>query len=280
MFACSLVDDRRNTPVGILLCRSFLFQLRIFLFSGSLFSQFLITLAHYGREHSIPVRSLQLPVLFRHEILYLLLSFHDKSQCRSLHAPDGQHLFVLSVFQSIKSCGIHSERPVAYRTAESRLIQRLEFRLVLQVCKSLSDSLFRKRRNPQTLHRTFRPRLLHHPSLYQFTLLSGITAVYNHIRLLHQRFYYLELLLYTRVVYQLYPEARRYHRQTCQRPRFPLRSIFVRLFQRTQVSECPCHLISVSFYETILLVVCAKHFRYISCHTGLFGYANYHSLSV
>ena len=116
-------------------------------------------------------------------------------------------MFAVGVFLGIKACGIHAQQPVADGTHQSSLIQALVFRLVLQLLEAFADGFFRKAADPQTLHGAFGHSLLHHPSLYQLSLLAGITAVDNLVGLAHQGGYGVELLLHALVGFQLDAET-------------------------------------------------------------------------
>ena len=50
----------------------------------------------------------------------------------------------------------------------------------------------------------------------------------------------------------------------------------MRFLQGTEVSECPGHLVSVSFEVSFLPYFRTEHFGDVMGHTGLFGNADYH----
>ena len=97
--------------------------------------------------------------------------------------------------------------------------------------------------------------------------------------LVSQLFDDVKLLFNSAVVYQLDSEAGRNHGQAAQTPAFPRRSIFMRFFQGTQMTECPGYLVSVSFNVSFFSVFGSQHISDVACHAGFFGYANYHGLS-
>ena len=170
------------------------------------------------RKYRVTIDGGKHPVRFGFEVLDLLLPVDNQSECRCLHTSDGEHLPVLSVFEGIETCGIHTQQPVTDGTRQSRHIQRLVVSLVLELRETLADSLVSHRRYPQTADRTFRPRLLHHPALDEFSLLSGITAVDDAVSLLHESLDDGKLLLDARLVDELDAETFRYHRQRSQVP--------------------------------------------------------------
>ena len=208
------------------------------------------------------------------------LPVDNQGQRRGLHPSDGKHLTVLPVLHRIEPRGVHAQQPVTDGPAQSRLVERLEIRVVVQLGKALADGLFRQRRYPQTLHRAMRSRLLHHPPLDKFPFLPGIAAVDNHVRGLHQALDDAELLLVCGIVYQLDAKARGNHRQILQAPLLPVGCVFMRLLQRTKVPEGPRHLISVSLNVSVFLLPRPQHVGDIACHGGLLGNAYYHSVSV
>ena len=69
------------------------------------------------------------------------LAVHDEGKGRGLHSADAEHLFVLTIFQCIKSGGVHAENPVADGAGKSGKIERLIFPLVFQLLESLLDGL-------------------------------------------------------------------------------------------------------------------------------------------
>ena len=134
------VGNGRDSPVfdglSFLLCRVLLFG-----FLG----QFFVALSDNGGKDRIAVDGLQFPILLGDKMLDFLLALHNQGQGGSLHPPDGEHLFVLSVLQGIEACSVHPQRPVADGTAQSCLVQRLEFGLVFQVCEPVTDGLLGQR---------------------------------------------------------------------------------------------------------------------------------------
>ena len=139
-------------------------------------------------------------------------------------------------------------------------------RLVLQVLEPFAYGLFCQRGYPQTLHGALGTCQLHHPALYQFTLLSGITAVNDGVGILHQRCNHLELVFHTLVLLQAYAKAGRYHGQGTQGPVLPLLVVLMRFLQFAQVTKGPCHLIPVAFHVSVFGLVGTEHFGYVLGH--------------
>ena len=79
------------------------------------------------------------PIRFGNEVVDFLLAVYDQGKGRGLHSADAEHLSVLTVFQRIKSGGVHAENPVADGTGKSGKIERLIFPLVFQFLESLLD---------------------------------------------------------------------------------------------------------------------------------------------
>ena len=178
-------------------------------------------LAFGGSKHGVTIGGGKHPICFRHKMVYLVLSVHNERQRGGLHPAYAEHLPVLSVFEGIEPGGIHAENPVADGTAESGEIEGLILLLVLQLTESLADGLIGHRRNPESLHGTFGLRFLHHPSLDEFSLLSGVTAVDNAVGSLHQSLDDGKLLGHSLVVDEFDAEALRNHRQCREAPVFP-----------------------------------------------------------
>ena len=202
-FSLLPVGDRVDAGIVYLLLSATLFFFR---------SYFFIAFTDQSRKGGITIIRFQFPVLFRLEVGDLQLAVDNQCQRRSLHTTDGKHLFVLTVFDGIKTGGIHPQQPVPHCTGKSRFIQWLKIRLVFQLRKSFADRFFCQRRNPKTFHRTAGTCLLHHPTLDQFSFLAGITAVDDFIRVLHQSLNDVKLFFVSRVLYQLDAETWRNHR--------------------------------------------------------------------
>ena len=117
---------------------------------------------------------------------------------------------------------------------------------------------------------------LHHPPLDELSLLTGIATVDDHVGLLHQPLDDVELAFVGRITDEFDTEAGRYHGQAAQAPRLPARRIFMRLLQRTEMTERPGHLVSVSFDISVFLLLRSQHIGYVACHRGFLGYANDH----
>ena len=120
---------------------------------------------------------------------------------------------------------------------------------------------------------------LHHPALDEFSLLSGITTVHNTIGSLHQFLDDGKLFLDTVIVNQFDAEALGHHRQLCQGPWFPGGCIVTRLFQGTEMSEGPRHLIAVAFHITVMGTVGSQDARNIPSDTRFLSDTYNHFLS-
>ena len=240
--------------------------------------QFLIALAENGGEGGVAIHRLQFPVLLGNEVLYFELSVYDERERRRLHTSDGKYLPVLPVLHGVQAGGVHAQQPVTDGTRKPRLVQRLEIGRIPQFGKPFADGFFRQRGNPQTLHRTTRTGFLHHPTLNQLSLLSGITAVYNHVGMLHEVLDYVELAFVGRVADKLDAETGRNHRQAAQAPRLPVGCVFVRFLKGTEMPERPGHLVSVSLDVPVFLIFRSEYIGYVTRHGRLFGNTNYHSI--
>ena len=229
-----------------------------------------------GGEGGIAINRCQHPIRFGLERVDFLLSVHDERQRGRLNTTDGEHLTVLPVLQSIEPSGIHAQNPVADGTREASQIEWLVFVLVFQLLETFTNSVVGHRRNPQSFHGALCTRLLHHPSLNQFTLLPGITAVDNAIGLFHQSLDDGELLLDSFVFNQFDAEARWNHGKRRQAPPFPLVGVVVRFFQRAKVAESPSHLIAVAFHVSVSRAGGADDSGDVACHAGFLCNANNH----
>ena len=233
-------------------------------------------LAAGGSKLCVAVDGGQYPVRLRLEMVYLLLAVYDEGKGRCLHAPDAQHLPVLPVLQRVETCGVHAENPVAYGARKSGEVEGLVVALVLQLLESLPYGLVGHGRYPQSLDRTFGSGFLHHPPLYQFTFLPGVTTVDDAVSSLHEAFDGGKLLLDALVVDELDAEALRYHGQGGKAPPFPHGGIVVRLFQFTQVTESPRYLVSVAFHISVACRVGTYDAGNVFGYAGFLCDTNYH----
>ena len=150
------------------------------------------------------------------------------------------------------------------------------FALVLERLESLSYGILGQTVYPESLHGTGGLCLQHHPALYEFTLLSGIAAVDYLGGLAHKLLDGAELMFHPLVGLQFDAEARWYHGQASQAPCLPQRSVVGWLLEFTQVTESPCHLISIPFHVSIPLLVSTQDMGYISCNGGFLRNTYYH----
>ena len=233
-------------------------------------------LALCGCEERVAVYRGQHPIGFGLKRVDLLLAVDDKRECRRLHTTDAEHLAVLSVLERVKTRGVHAQEPVADGTAQSGNVQRLILALVFQRVEALTDSLVGHRRYPKTLHRTLSLSLLHHPTLYQLTLLTGVTAVDDAVGSLHETFDDAELAFDAVVVDELDAETRRNHRQRRETPVLPVLGVVVGLFQRAEMSEGPRHLEAIALHVSVVGGGGTQYAGYILGYTWFLGYADYH----
>ena len=87
-----------------------------------------------------------------------------------------------------------------YTSTRTRLAYAYDIRLFFEFLETFPDRLLRKRGDPKAVDRAFTTCLLHDPALDQLSLLAGITAVNDHLGILHQALDYLELLLIRRIL--------------------------------------------------------------------------------
>ena len=76
-------------------------------------------LAAGSRKLSVAIDGGKYPVRFGNEVVDFLLAVHDQGEGRGLHPADAEHLSILTIFQSIKTGGVHTENPVANGTGKS-----------------------------------------------------------------------------------------------------------------------------------------------------------------
>ena len=235
-------------------------------------------LAAGGGKLGVAVDGGEYPVRFGNEVVDFLLAVYDEGKGRGLHPADAEHLSVLTVFQCVKSGGVHAENPVADGAGKSGKIERLIFPLVFQFLESLLDGFIGHGRNPQSLDRAFCLRLLHHPSLDKLSFLSGVTAVDDAVGSLHQFLDGSKLLLDAFIVDELDAETLWNHRQRRKAPMFPHRSIIIRFLQLTKVAEGPCYLVTITFHITVACRGSPDDSGDILSHTRFLCYTNYHVL--
>ena len=183
-----------------------------------------VALLHHGRKDRVPVEGGKHPIRNGHKVLNLLLACHNEGKRGGLHTSHAEHLVHAGcIFLRIEACGVHAQQPVADGTHEACFVKGLVLGLVLQFLETLANTFLRKAVNPQALHGATGIGQLHHPPLYQFTLLPGIPAVDDAIGMGYQPGDCLELLLHALVALQLDAKAGRYHGQLAQAPFLPQR---------------------------------------------------------
>ena len=75
------------------------------------------------RKLGVAVDGGEYPVRFGNEVVDFLLAVYDQGKGRGLHSADAEHLFVLTIFQCVKSGGVHAENPVTDGTGKSGKIE-------------------------------------------------------------------------------------------------------------------------------------------------------------
>jgi hypothetical protein len=95
------------------------------------------------------------------------------------------------------------------------------------------------------------------PNVDEFAFLPGIAAVDDALGTFNQFLYYVELSFFAALAHQLYAEFGRNHGQTAQAPALPHLCVVVGLLKRTQMAECPCYAVSVSFEKSVVRSYCA-----------------------
>ena len=80
-------------------------------------------LAAGGGKLGVAVDGGEYPVRFGNEVVDFLLAVYDEGKGRGLHPADAEHLSVLTIFQCVKSGGVHTENPVADGTGKSGKIE-------------------------------------------------------------------------------------------------------------------------------------------------------------
>ena len=237
---------------------------------------FLCELSLGGSEHRVAISSGEDPVSLGFKLFDFLLPVDDERERWRLYSSDAEHLMVLSVLQSIEAGCVHAEQPVADGAADTSQVQRLIIVLILQLLESLGNSLVGHRRDPQSFYWTFRSCFLHHPSLYELTLLSGVATVDDGVGSLKEFFDDGKLLFDMFLMDEFDAESLRNHGQSAERPWFPRLGIVVRFLQRTEMSVCPRDLISVAFDISVARSCSSDDACYFPCHAGFLCDTNDH----
>ena len=120
-----------------------------------------------------------LPVIARHKIANGALAFTKDCQGRRLHAARRGH--VKSAMARIE-CGqcarsIQPHQPIALRTAQGRVGQRLHAAIFPQPIKSLDDRIVGHRLHPHALERFIHLGQRHDVAENQFPLAAGVTGI-------------------------------------------------------------------------------------------------------
>ena len=143
--------------------------------------------------------------------------------------------------------------------------------------ETISDGFLCQGTDPESLDRAFGASKLHHPTLDEFSFLSGITAVNDLSSLFIKGLDNLELLLVYWCVNELDLKLIRNHRETRKLPFLPYVLVVLRGFEHTQVTEGPGNLIAVTLKIAVLSLACTENLGYLQRHTGLFCDTYYHN---
>ena len=237
-----------------------------------------------GGEGDIAIDGGEHPVGFGLEVLNLVLSLHDHGERGSLHAPYGEGLrsataIVVAIFEGVEAGGIHAQEPVANGATESGFIESLIVALGAQTGKTFADGFFGHGGNPESFYRTGGTGFLHHPSLYEFSLLPGIAAVDDALGFGKELFD--DVKLFFHAFFESYAEPLGHHGEGCERPGFPVGGILLGIFEFAEVSKGPRDLISVAFVVTGIaphpvVVRCADDFGDVGGYRRFLSNTNYH----
>ena len=146
--------------------------------------QFLIALAENGGEGGVAIHRLQFLYCFGNEVLYFELSVYDERERRRLHTSDGKYLLISARTSwctgGWRSCPAASRRWHAKAPPRTTAGNRTHpsgqtLRMASSVSEEIPDA------SPDNAH-----RLSASPNAESVSLLSGITAVYNHVGMLHE----------------------------------------------------------------------------------------------
>ena len=141
--------------------------------------------------------------------------------------------------------------------------------LSLELAEAFTDSLIGHGADPKALHRAFHTGFLHHPTLDELSLLSGITAVDDFVGMAVELFYDGKLLFNTGILNELYAESLRYHRQRGEAPVLPVLAIVVGLLQLAEVSESPGHLVAITLHIALCALVRSEYAGDVLSYAGL-----------
>ena len=213
-----------------------------------------------------------------------MLPLHNHGEGGGLHAPDGEGLrsataIVVAIFEGVEAGGIHAQEPVADGAAEPSFVEPLIVALGAQTGKTFADGFFGHGGNPESFDRTGGTGFLHHPSLYEFSLLPSITAVDDALGFGKELFDDVELFFHT--FFEAYAEPLGHHGEGCERPGFPVGGILLGILEFAEVAKSPRDLISVAFVVTSIaphpvVVRCADDFSDVGGYGGFLSDANYH----
>ena len=145
-----------------------------------------------------------------------------------------------------------------------------------QMREALLDRLVGQGADPKPFYRLHAPGFLHHPALYQLTLLAGIATVDNLVALFNEFADSLKLLLVGGTVNELDAESGRNHREGGQRPTFPIMAVVLGLLEGTEMAECPCDAIPVTLHVAVATRVGSEDTRNVASHTRFLRDTQYH----
>ena len=137
-------------------------------------------------EGDITIECLEFPILLGDKVDNLEMTLHNHGQSGRLDTTDREHLSLsrLAVTNSVETGGVHAQKPVSDGSTEASHVQPIVLGLKFKMLESFTNGFVGHRIDPQAINGNLSSmftldgtRFLHDPTLYQFTLLTGITTV-------------------------------------------------------------------------------------------------------
>ena len=225
---------------------------------------------------------MQLPEGFGGETAVFPITFTDHRQCRRL---DTSHR-VGSASGCDGQClrSVYPHQPVGFTSGFGGMVKVVILASVFKMFQSLTDSLVRQAAYPQTHERDRTADIMIEVSEYQLTLAAGIGRHNNLLAVLEQsgNDFYLGDHAAVRLVSFFRPYLSGNKREGFgndgQIAAYKaVQVVFFRHGGLDKMSECPCHIITVSGQITFLSLAGTHDAGDFTCHTGLFCYDCFHT---
>ena len=196
-----------------------------------------------------------------------LLPRHNHRQRGSLYSSRRE---LRVIFAGQRAGYVEPYQPIRFRSALRRQIQVLIFSSVPQIGEALLDRLVGLGGDPQPFDRLAEARLCENPARHQFPFPSGVRRNNQGVHLLAVQQVFDHAVLLCRLGNHTELHLFWQHGQCFHAPGFILLAICLRIRQRHQMPQRPCHNVTVAGKESAAVLPASKHSCQFLSHRRFF----------